>query len=114
MKYLILHKVRGEPTFDVAERLCPGPRPCQPECGLWNGEECCEADAWIIPTSGHRAYPAKHWELAQLSQEVDLPDDLRDHYEYLPEPAAKPEPRHKAILARLGLKVKPTVTMRRL
>lgn len=38
--YLILHKVRGEPAFDIAEKM------------EVEGEEW-----WIIPTSGHRAYP---------------------------------------------------------
>ena len=56
---LIAHKVRGEPAFDVAEQMtCPE---CHgedvmacPECnytGFW----------WIIPTSGHRAYPILTW-----------------------------------------------------
>lgn len=38
--HLIAHIVRGEPAFDVA-------------CKLQIGEE----EGWIIPTSGHRAYP---------------------------------------------------------
>ena len=99
--YLILHKVRGEPAFDVAEQMEVGDE-------VW----------WIIPTSGHRAYPAKHWELANLSYEFypphDLPDDLRDHYEYLPEPSVKTTRKHKETLARLGFKVKPEVHIRRL
>jgi len=40
MSYLILHKVRGEPAFDVADKLQIG-----------------DEEGWIIPTSGHRAYP---------------------------------------------------------
>lgn len=44
--YLILHKVRGEPAFDIATQLEVGA-----EEGLsWE-------KIWIIPTSGHRAYP---------------------------------------------------------
>jgi hypothetical protein len=39
--YLILHKVRGEPAFDIA--TCIG--------------EDGDGEIWIIPTSGHRAYP---------------------------------------------------------
>ena len=38
--FLIAHKVRGEPAFDVAQRLQIG-----------------DEEGWIIPTSGHRAYP---------------------------------------------------------
>lgn len=58
--YLILHKVRGEPAFDIAIRLL----------------ECTEADEtkgivtldeiWIIPTSGHRAYPSWSVPLSRL------------------------------------------------
>lgn len=72
--FLIAHKVRGEPAFDVAARMrCPeceghGPEfdqiaPCH-ECdslGYW----------WIVPTSGHRAYP---WWSACLT-------DIDDTYE---------------------------------
>jgi hypothetical protein len=42
--YLIVHKVRGQPAFDVAQRFA-----------LSGGEEI-----WMIPTSGHRAYPFAH------------------------------------------------------
>lgn len=38
--YLILHKVRNKPAFDIAIPLKIG-----------------SEDGWIIPTSGHRAYP---------------------------------------------------------
>ncbi len=60
--YLIAHRVRGEPAFDVAQRMeCP-------HCGnmgalyklTWQHEcEMCDGEGywWIIPTSGHRAYP---------------------------------------------------------
>jgi hypothetical protein len=39
--YLIAHRVRGEVAYDVAQRWL-----------LSNGQE-----RWLIPTSGHRAYP---------------------------------------------------------
>lgn len=74
--YLILHKVRGEPAFDIAERL--------------------DDETWIIPTIGHRAYPWRWWLLEELSDISDinsfgyhntpsnfidkLPVDWRDHY----------------------------------
>ena len=41
--YLIAHLVRGEPAFDIAIRLQIG-----------------DEEGWIIPTSGHRAWP--YWE----------------------------------------------------
>ena len=95
--YLILHKVRGEPAFDVAEQMEVGDE-------VW----------WIIPTSGHRAYPAKHWPLSvEIDSTIDL-EDLRDHYEYLPEPSVTTTRKHKETLARLGFKVKPEVHIRRL
>lgn len=102
--YLIAHKVRGEPAFDVAIRMeCP-------ECPEGTDQGfCAECDGtgywWIIPTSGHRAYPwwdlpinfyndsdsksswgasfylnkgpnqpAAHWDLP------DMPSNLPDHY----------------------------------
>lgn len=73
--YLIAHKVSGEPAFDVAQRIsCPE---CPAPDGINYG--CIECDSlgywWIIPTSGHRAYPLMHWELSDL-----LVGDLRDGY----------------------------------
>lgn len=120
--FLILHKVRGEPAFDIAVKLEVGnPHPD------WEAEE--GEEIWIIPTSGHRAYPARYWKLEDLADISDingyghhptpwamddLPDDLRDHYEYQPEPIVRPEARHKAILQRLGLAKVPTTGLRRL
>lgn len=84
--YLILHKVRGEPAFDIAQPL-----------------EIAGEEGWIIPTSGHRAYPCWYVPLAELTwnwrgngqwtpyddgfQSDDItnvppvPADLRDHYQ---------------------------------
>lgn len=80
MTHLILHKVRGEPAFDVAESLQIG-----------------DEEGWIIPTSGHRAYPFMVWNLEDLADISDvningqhiypwtmdgrLPADWPDHYE---------------------------------
>ena len=72
--YLILHKVRGEPAFDVAIKLMIG-----------------DEEGWIIPTSGHRAYPLWNIELIAtdalyidgcciLDQLPNLPTDWPDHY----------------------------------
>lgn len=67
--HLILHKVRGEPAFDIAE-------PFTTE----DGEEM-----WIVSTSGHRAYP--YWS-ALLTDIVHgdpfptppIPESWPDHY----------------------------------
>lgn len=87
--YLILHKVRGEPAFDIAEKM------------EVEGEEW-----WIIPTSGHRAYPVRDWSLYDLVDASDInragfhdrPIDFEgkldltafpDHYQVVSEPKAK-------------------------
>lgn len=89
--YLIAHIVRGEPAFDIATQM-----PC-PECdhgtcyaetaeGAWEEWACSECDGegfwWIIPTSGHRAYP---YNVAKLSEDSILilesaPSPWPDHY----------------------------------
>lgn len=76
--FLIAHKVRGLPAFDIAERCEEMGTPSDP--GPW----------WIIPTSGRRAYPG--WALPLesivtsiggpiLLHKCNLPESLRDHYE---------------------------------
>lgn len=53
--FLILHKVRGEPAFDVAEKMeCPICRDRGEPC---EADNCEDGHWWIISTSGHRAYP---------------------------------------------------------
>lgn len=94
--YLIAHKVRGEPAFDIATRMkCPI---CEPiRQGLDDGtaysgcHECNDEQFWwIIPTSGHRAYPSDYIKLSHLAtvdgecplDHMALPtDSLPDHYE---------------------------------
>ena len=67
--YLIAHKVRGEPAFDVA-------------CRVQIGEE----EGWIIPTSGWRAYPYDYIRLWAVNSErikemaLAMPESLRDHF----------------------------------
>jgi hypothetical protein len=89
--YLIAHKVRGEAAFDVASKMtCPE---CDNEAYFTMG--CVECDQlgywWIIPTSGHRAYPywansldnAVDWEMLRINGNpiVDMPEyNLPDHY----------------------------------
>ena len=121
--YLIAHKVRGEPAFDVAQKMiCP-------HCDNFNEVGCAECDHeghwWIIPTSGHRAYP--FWDILLdsiefegdgnycLSTELtEMPTELRDHYESphhkVPEATTKSS---GSLLSRLGL-AKPTKIERRI
>ena len=80
--YLIVHVVRSEPAFDIAIR-------CDDM-----GTESDPAPWWIIPTSGHRAYPYWYRELKPLSSlfianygHLPLcPPDWPDHYSTLPAP----------------------------
>jgi hypothetical protein len=73
--YLILHKVRGEPAYDIAHRLQIG-----------------DEQGWIIPTSGHRAHPywwraLTHLRLTSAPEQetvldlaLPMPNDWPDHY----------------------------------
>src|SRR6266404_8958645 len=59
--FLIAHSVRGEAAFDIAMQMeCPH---CMDGAGTNYGCFNCEDLGywWIIPTSGHRAYP--YWNL---------------------------------------------------
>ena len=80
--YLIAHKVRGEAAFDVAIKFDFG-----------------DEEGWLIPTSGHRAYP--YWSMAieALWSYVPAdyfiygapnspPTDLPDHYSCNDKPAS--------------------------
>jgi hypothetical protein len=74
--FLVAHKVRGEPAFDVGIRSeCP-------ECRGATCHECGDGYWWIIPTSGHRAYPYWHMGLEPLAP--PMPEGLRDHYAVAP------------------------------
>lgn len=98
--YLIAHIVTGEPAFDIAIQLCDhdSDEPCQPNCGLYPD---CKGEWWIIPTSGHRAYP--YWAIrlediddthslkldgSGISEYTDgppePPENWTDHYKYNP------------------------------
>lgn len=74
--YLIAHKVRGEPAFDVAIKLQIG-----------------SEEGWIIPTSGHRAYPFWQTQIDDLLFEdmPEMPPDLPDHYHAERNPNYDPE-----------------------
>jgi hypothetical protein len=81
--HLVLHKVRGEARFDIAEPL------------YVDGETY-----WLIPTSGHRAHPLYAWPLySTTAADVQktllhaklFPQwhDLPDHYTaHKPRPSA--------------------------
>lgn len=90
--FLIAHKVRGEPAFDVASRVA-----CAVCHDGQRSDGCAECDStgfwWIVPTSGHRAYPWWHKQFSRISCEgwlaiVDdpwrdvpvMPPTLPDHY----------------------------------
>jgi|SRR5215469_3668063 len=110
--YLILHKVRGEPAFDIAEKTMIG-----------------KEEGWVIPTSGHRAYPTEIWDIANLkpcpAQEdgcylpeilADYPwkDDWPDHYDSRRDDDSYMEDEARTILLRKGLlKAKPINNYRR-
>lgn len=88
--YLIAHKVRGEPAFDIAEHMiCPK---CTGQGWVANADTCegfhcsaCDGAGhwWIIPTSGHRAFPYWDYKLMDLFAYPNVgnpPENLRDHY----------------------------------
>jgi len=100
--YLIAHKVRGEPAFDVARRMpCPLCQSYETVTNDWVEAhhaqvECVECDRlgywWIISTSGHRAYTWRWWPLSELTCEDEeaihpldeilngIPSEVPDHY----------------------------------
>ena len=97
--YLIAHKVRGEPAFDIAHQLQIG-----------------EEVGWIVPTSGHRAYPYYEWPLNELWADrkyipilPDCPPDWPDHYETH---ADKGQGKIKDLFSALGF-ARPTPTINR-
>ena len=94
--YLIAHQVRNEPAFDVATRMeCPLCAGHDVETNTWiDPQGCYECDQlgywWIIPTSGHRAYPY-HWSAlseTDLAYIHAMPLDLPDHYPHALAPDA--------------------------
>lgn len=70
-QYLILHKVRGAPAFDIAEPTRIG-----------------NEDGWVLCTCGHQAYPWAWWPIdpARYMDEREALCDPRwaswpDHYQ---------------------------------
>lgn len=103
--YLIAHKLRGAPTFDIAIQM-------EMDDEVW----------WILPSTGHRAYPYWHCELYNCTAIVrpnstrriciealdDMPADLPDFYQVTTPQIAKAENRMSAeagrsLLESLGL-----------
>jgi hypothetical protein len=85
-QFLILHKVRGEASFDVAEQAKIG-----------------DEDGWILSTTGHRCYP--YWFTHVLDLPIStkpMPEDWPDHYQ----PKQKEEIDMVKILNRLMPKFK--------
>lgn len=96
--YIILHKVRGEPQFDIAIPLQIG-----------------NEDGWILPTCGYRCYPAKAWKLAELNIPPFEEYISRQNWDDLPDIFSVNEISSntsvESILALLGVK-KPTIRRR--
>lgn len=95
--YLILHKVRGQPAFDIAIKMrcpiCEGARQGLDEIGAFTCNACDPYDGWwwIVSTSGHRAYPSDYIQLKHLQTDMGEyavehmappDDDLPDHCQY--------------------------------
>lgn len=112
--YLVAHIVRGEPSFDIATRE-----------DIAVNEAGDEETFWIIPTSGHRAYP--YWsqqigwdghilyfnEGLKGAVQYILPDPPADHPDhYHPSAAPKGQGLVRDLAERLGLVKRPTVTRR--
>lgn len=80
--FLIAHKVRGEATFDVATRMsCPI---CEDFEGTNHGCPECDNEGfwWIIPTSGHRAYPYWSKPLDDLAWDLPKMEMAYNEFEY--------------------------------
>jgi hypothetical protein len=115
--YLIAHKVRGEPAFDVAQHaICVHCQSYESVTGVWceattPQSECAQCDGkgytWIIPTSGHGAHPYYVISLSELDnygwleqKHNPMPPDLPDHYPTRAEP-------QRSLVDLLGIKAKP-------
>jgi hypothetical protein len=71
-QYLILHKVRGQPSYDIAEKAVIG-----------------DEQGWVLCTCGHRCYPYRV--ISKMDSEPLLSDSFEDWPEHYPQ---KAEPKH--------------------
>jgi hypothetical protein len=75
-QYLILHKVRGAPQYDIAEKAMIG-----------------NEEGWVLCTCGHRAYPyrviTKMLELGKDDLDEPKFENWPEHYPQRPEPKLK-------------------------
>lgn len=113
--FLLAVKSRGQPTFEIGERMA-----C-PECDEGNGrvkemycEECADEGYWWITNSGYRAHPFRTWNLDDIYDGSDydapkpmnmldtMPDDAPDLFPCNASPKSSPFS-GKALLAKLGL-----------
>jgi len=85
--------VRGEAAFDVAVQMeCPHCAGAGEIWGLSSNKQfhCFDCDEqgfwWIIPTSGHRAFPYWNIHLDVWGIAPDMPPDWPDHYKTNPAP----------------------------
>lgn len=90
--YLVAHKVRGEPAFDIAQHLtCPKCNATDDHCTACDGV----GHWWIVPTSGHRAYPIMNWLLSDLRDR----DKFGGHSPFSPLDEAGPLEHHAEFIA---------------
>lgn len=119
--HLIAHVVRGEPAFDVAQQI---------ECVVCHNDPhertlCEECDGvgfwWIIPTSGHRAYPYWNTPIHKCKDGIYLSDEFVSVSFGVPTPPlshpdhypTKRAPDAPSLVDLLNLKPKlPTITRR--
>jgi hypothetical protein len=102
--YLILHKVRGEPAFDIAEQVMLG-----------------DEEGWVTSTYGHRAYPVWHAKLSSLYDieqrpiplGYHIPADWPEHFEIKEAPKSAKSTGKRAIAFLQNLGVLPQETDRR-
>jgi hypothetical protein len=76
--FLIAHKVRGLPAFDIAEKIKIG-----------------DEEGWIIPTSGHRAYP--YWWVSLEEIGKNPRDRYFESITFLPSPMPYHWPDHYTV-----------------
>ena len=108
--YLIAHSVRGEAAFDVAVQMeCPL---CEGRSWVANADTCesfacleCDSHGfwWIIPTSGHRAYPWWDARLVDIDDRYELSFNLTTLEGPGPMPSGWPDHYHTRAAPKLDI-----------